>query len=254
MIKIKTKEEIELMKIAGRLTCQTHDYLKRHIKVGITTLELDKLAEEFIKKHQALSSFKNYNGFPNTICASINDEVVHGIPSNYKLKEGDIISIDIGVNYQGYHGDMARTYPVGKINKEKEKLLKCTEESLYKGIEQIKPGNKIGDIGYAIEEYAKEHRLGVIRELVGHGVGKELHEDPEVPNYGIPNTGPLLKPGMVIAVEPMLNLGTPKICISEDGWTIKTLDGKSSAHFEHTILVTKEGPKILTQEGKINGK
>ncbi|MGI6329312.1 MAG: type I methionyl aminopeptidase [Bacilli bacterium] len=254
MIKIKTKEEIKLMKIAGRITYQTHEYLKDQIKVGITTLELDKLAEEFIKKHQALPSFKNYNGFPNTICTSLNDEVVHGIPSNYQLKEGDIISIDIGVNYQGYHGDMARTYPVGNINQEKKFLLKHTKEALYKGINQIKPGNKIGDISYAIEEYAKKHNLGVIKELVGHGVGNELHEEPEVPNYGLPNRGPLLKPGMVIAIEPMLNLGTSKICISEDGWTIKTLDGLPSAHFEHTVLVTEEGHKILTQEGLINGK
>lgn len=247
MISIKTGEEIEKLRIAGEITGSTHNYLKQFIKPGITTLELDKLAEEYILKRGATPSFKGYDGFPGTICTSVNNEVVHGIPSNRVLKEGDIISLDIGACYEGYHGDSAWTYPVGKIDEDKEYLLKHTEKSLFKGLEAIHDGCKVGDIGYAVSKYASEHNLSVVRELVGHGVGTDVHEEPDVPNYGARHTGPTLKEGMVIAVEPMLNLGTRKIYIEEDGWTIITADDKPSAHFEHTVLVTKDGYEILTR-------
>ena len=246
MISIKSEYELSLLKEAGHIVYLTHQYLKPYIKPGITTKELDKLAEDFIRSKGATPSFLNYNGFPGSICTSINNEVVHGIPSKRKLRNGDIISIDIGACYKGYHGDSAWSYGVGTISKEKEYLLKHTEESLYVGLNEIKPGARIGDIGAAIEEYAKHHNLGVVKELVGHGVGSHLHEDPEVPNYGKRNTGPVLKEGMVIAVEPMLNLGTAEVFILDDDWTIITGDDKPSAHFEHTVAVTKDGYKILT--------
>lgn len=250
MITLKSKREIELLKKAGNIVYQTHQYLKPYIKEGITTKELDKLAEDFIRSQDAIPSFKGYQGFPGTICASINDEVVHGIPGNRKLKNGDIISIDIGACYKGYHGDSAWSYPVGEVSEEKKYLLEHTEKSLFIGLNEIKPGARVGDIGAAIEEYANSHNLGVVVELVGHGVGTSVHEEPEVPNYGKRGTGPLLKEGMVIAVEPMLNLGTPDIYILDDDWTIKTDDGLSSAHFEHTVAVTKDGYEILTGEWK----
>ena len=247
MISIKTPREIELLKIAGEITGSTHLYLKPFIKPGITTKELDKLAYDYIIKRGATPSFKGYDGFPGTICTSINEEVVHGIPSNRKLKEGDIISIDIGACYKGYHGDSAWTYPVGNISEEKQYLLKHTEASLFKGLEVIKDGIRVGDIGHAVSEYAEAHNLSVVRELVGHGVGAHVHEEPDVPNYGKEHTGPMLKEGMVIAVEPMLNLGTREIYILDDNWTIVTADERPSAHFEHTVLITKDGYEILTK-------
>lgn len=247
MINIKSPNEIELLRIAGSIVGDTHNYLKQFIKPGITTLELDKLAYDYIISRDATPSFKGYNGFPGSICTSINEEVVHGIPSDRKLKEGDIISIDIGACYKGYHGDSAWTYPVGKISKKCEDLLKWTEESLFEGLSVIKENATIGDIGYAISKCAKRHKLGVVRELVGHGVGSNLHEEPDVPNYGFAHTLEVLKEGMVIAVEPMLNLGTPKIYMLDDDWTIITADDKPSAHFEHTVLVTHDGYEILTK-------
>ena len=247
MISIKSEREIELLRIAGEITGSTHNYLKPYIKPGITTKRLNELAEEYIKSRGATPSFKGYDGFPAAICTSINDEVVHGIPSDRKLKEGDIVSLDIGACYKGYHGDSAWTYPVGKIDDKKKYLLEHTEKSLYKGLEAIHDGCHVGDIGYAVSKYAEEHNLAVVRELVGHGVGNDVHEDPDVPNYGARHTGPVLKEGMVIAVEPMLNLGTRKIYILDDDWTIITADGKPSAHFEHTVLVTKDGYEILTR-------
>ncbi len=248
MITIKSKREIELLKIAGNIVYQTHQYLKPYIKEGITTKELDKLAEDFIKSKDATPSFKGYEGFPSTLCTSINSEVVHGFPSDRKLKNGDIISIDIGACYKGYHGDSAWTYTVGEVDDKTKQLLEDTEKSLYVGLKQVKPGNRIGDIGYAIEEYAHKHNLGVVKELCGHGVGTSVHEDPEVPNYGIPNTGPRLKEGMVIAVEPMLTLGSPRVFLHDNNWTVDTQDGSLSAHFEHTVVVTKDGYQILTGE------
>ena len=248
MITIKSKREIELLKIAGNIVYQTHQYLKPFVKEGITTKELDKLAEDFIRSKDATPSFKGYEGFPSTLCTSINSEVVHGFPSDRKLKNGDIISIDIGACYKGYHGDSAWTYTVGEVDEETKNLLKYTEEALFVGLSQVKPGNRIGDIGYAIEEYAHKHNLGVVKELCGHGVGTSVHEDPEVPNYGIPNTGPKLREGMVIAVEPMLTAGRPDIYIHDNNWTIDTVDKSLSAHFEHTVAVTKDGYQILTGE------
>lgn len=247
MISIKTSREIELLKIAGSIVGETHKYLIPYIKPGITTRELDSLANEFIVSKNAIPSFKNYDGYPASICTSINEEVVHGIPSNRKLKEGDIISIDIGACYKGYHGDSAWTYKVGKVSKEKEYLMKHTETALFEGLNTIKAGSRIGDIGNAIENYANEYKLGVVKELVGHGVGSDLHEMPDVPNYGRKGTGPILKEGMVIAVEPMLNLGTADIYVLNDDWTIITADNQPSAHYEHTVVVTKDGYEILTK-------
>ena len=247
MITIKTESEIELMREAGGIVWDTHQYLKEYIKPGITTKELDKLANDFILKSNATPSFKNLYGFPGSICISLNEEVVHGIPGNRKIKNGDIITLDIGACYKGYHGDSAWTYAVGEISKEKELLMKYTEEALYVGLSVVKEGAHVGDIGYAISQYANEHNLGVVKELTGHGIGTEVHEDPDVPNYGKNNTGPVLKAGMVIAVEPMLNLGTPNVYILDDDWTIITADMKPSAHYEHTVVVTKNGYQILTK-------
>ena len=247
MINIKSDWEIELMRKASLIVAETHKYLIPYIKPGITTLELDRIAEDFIRKSGATPSCKNYNGFPATLCISINDEVVHGIPSKRKLVNGDIVSIDVCACYKGYHGDSAWTYKVGEVSNDKSYLMEHTEKALYKGIEQVKPGNRIGDISFAIEKYAKAHNLGVVRELVGHGVGNNLHEDPEVPNYGKAGCGPMLRPGMVIAIEPMLNLGSPNINMLDDDWTIVTEDSSPSAHFEHTVLVTDDGCDILTK-------
>ena len=246
MISIKSEREISLMKKAGNIVYRTHKYLEPYIKPGITTKELDKLAYDFIISQDATPSFLNYEGYPASICTSINEEVVHGIPSNRKLKNGDIIGIDIGACYQGYHGDSAWSYVVGSVSREKAYLLEHTEKALYEGLKQVKPGNRIGDISNAIETYAKNHNLGVVRELVGHGVGNKLHEKPDVPNFGKKGTGPILKEGMTIAIEPMLNLGTREIYLLEDDWTIITQDGFPSAHFEHTVVVTKDGYQILT--------
>lgn len=247
MINIKSNREIELMRVAGKIVGDTHNYIKDFIKPGITTKELDKLAEDFIRSKDAIPSFKNYEGFPNSICTSINEEVVHGIPSNRKLENGDIISIDIGANYKGYHGDSAWTYGIGTVNKEVEHLMKYTEEALFVGLKVIKDGIRVGDISNAIEVHAKKYNLSVIKELVGHGIGSSLHELPDIPNYGNKGLGPILKENMVIAIEPMLNLGTANICLEDDNWTIVTEDGKPSAHYEHTILVTKDGYEILTK-------
>ena len=235
MISIKSDREIELMKIAGKINYETHQLIKENIRPGITTRELNDIADKFIRSKGGIPSFLNYEGYPASICTSINNEVVHGIPSNRKLKNGDIISIDIGVIYKGYHSDSAWTHPVGTISKDKEFLLEHTKKALYEGIKEVKA-----------EEYALKHHLGVVKELVGHGVGQNLHEDPDVPNYGKYDTGIVLKKGMTIAIEPMLNLGTEKIYLLDDDWTIITRDNKPSAHFEHTVLVTDDGYEILT--------
>lgn len=248
MITIKSKREIELLKEAGHIVFLTHQYLKPFIKAGITTKELDKLAEDFIISHDATPSFKGYEGFPSALCISINEEVVHGFPSNRKLKNGDVVSIDIGACYKGYHGDSAWTYAVGEVDLDKAYLMEHTEKALYEGIKQVKIGNHIGDIAHAIEEYAKLHHLGVVKELVGHGVGTSVHEDPEVPNYGTKGTGPRLRAGMVIAIEPMLTLGSPDVYIDDNDWTVISEDGSCAAHYEHTIAVTEDGVLILTGE------
>lgn len=246
MITYKTEEEIDKIRISSLLVAKTHAEVAKLIKPGITGLELDKVAEEFIRDHGAVPAFKGYGGFPNSLCISPNAEVVHGIPNQIPVEEGSILSVDCGVVKDGYYGDSAYTYMVGEVNEETKKLLEVTKESLYKGIEQAISGNRIGDISFAIQRYAEQHGYGVVRELVGHGVGKELHEDPQVPNYGKRGRGPILKDGLVIAIEPMINLGTKKIRQYADGWTIKTQDLKPSAHFEHTIVVRKGKAEILS--------
>ncbi len=246
MISIKSDYEIALMKKAGNIVYKTHQYLRPYVKAGVTTEVLDKLAYDFIVSEGATPSFKGYDGFPGTICISVNDEVVHGIPGSRKLKNGDIVKLDIGACWKGYHGDSAWSYAVGEVSDDIKYLMEHTEKALFKGLEQVKPGNHIGDIGAAIEAYANEHKLGIVRELVGHGIGTDVHEAPDVPNYGKAGTGPILKEGMCIAIEPMLNLGTHKIYILDDDWTIITRDGLPSAHYEHTVVVTKDGYQILT--------
>lgn len=248
MITIKSDYELSLMRVAGRIVYDTHQYLKPYIKPGITTGELDKLAHDYIISRDATPSCLGYEGYPASICISVNEEVVHGIPGKRKLKNGDIVKLDISMIYKGYHSDSAATYPVGEISKEKAYLLEHTKKALYEGIKEVKEGCRLGDIGCAIETYAKEHNLSVVRELCGHGIGTELHEDPDVLNYGKKNTGMVLKAGMTIAIEPMLNLGERYVYMLDDDWTICTDDGSPSAHFEHTVLVTKDGYEILTGE------
>ncbi len=246
MITIKSDREIELMRHAGMLVSKMHQFIKPYIKAGITTAELDRLCEKFIRDNDAIPTCKGFEGFPATLCTSVNDTVVHGIPDNYKLKNGDIITIDVVIGYKGYQGDAAWTYAVGEIDDDKKYLMEHTEKALYEGIKEVKPGARIGDISASVQKYAESHHLGVVRELCGHGIGKDMHEDPEVPNYGIANTGPRLKPGMVICIEPMLTFGHRDVYVLDDEWTVKTLDHSPAAHYEHTILVTEDGYEILT--------
>ncbi|ADE67273.1 methionine aminopeptidase, type I [Priestia megaterium QM B1551] len=234
------------MREAGRIVALTHQELKKHIAPGITTIELDAIAENFIRQHDAIPSFKGYNGFRGSVCASVNEELVHGIPGERKLNEGDIISLDIGAKFGGYHGDSAWTYGVGKISLENQELLDVTEQSLYKGLAEAKPGERLSNISHAIQQYAESRNFSIVREYVGHGVGKDLHEDPQVPHYGPPNKGPRLRPGMVLAVEPMVNAGMRYVKTLPDNWTVVTVDGKMCAHFEHTIAITETGYEILT--------
>ena len=248
MVNIKTKEEIELMKYSGHINYLCHKLLEKNLRPGITTKELEDIARKFMEENGCTSSTIGYEGYPGYLCISVNDEVVHGIPGKRKLKNGDIVSLDISIKYKGYHSDSAATYPVGTVTEKMKYLMEHTREALYEGIKQVKEGATIGDIGHAIEQCAHKYHLGVVRELCGHGVGTELHEDPNVFNYGKPHTGMVLKAGMTIAIEPMLNLGTKEICMLDDDWTIVTMDGKPSAHFEHTVLVTKDGYEILTGE------
>ncbi|WP_019394048.1 type I methionyl aminopeptidase [Priestia filamentosa] len=247
MIICKTPRELEIMREAGRIVALTHQELQKHIKPGITTKELDRIAEKIIRQHDAEPSFKGYNGFTGSICASVNEELVHGIPGDRKLNDGDIISIDIGAYYNGYHGDSAWTYAVGSVSDEAEKLLKVTEESLYKGLEKVIPGDRLSNISHAIQTYVEEHGFSVVREYVGHGVGQDLHEDPQIPHYGPPNKGPRLRPGMVLAIEPMVNAGSRYVKTLADGWTVVTQDKKYCAHFEHTIAIVEDGYEILTK-------
>lgn len=246
MIYLKTPEEIALLRASNQLVGKTLAEVAKHIRVGITTLELDKIAEDFIRSNGALPGFLGYGGFPNTLCISVNDQVVHGIPSNYALKEGDIVSVDCGVLQNGYYGDSAYTFCVGKVDEKVKKLLEITKESLSLGIDSAQHGNRIGDIGFAIQQHCQKAGFSVVRKLVGHGVGKNLHEDPEVPNFGKKGQGVLLKEGMVIAIEPMINMGNRDVVQEKDGWTIRTIDRKPSAHFEHTIAVRKGKAEILS--------
>lgn len=247
MIILKSKAELEVMREAGRIVALTHQELAKAIKPGVTTKQLDELAETFIRSMGAIPSFKGYGGFPGSICTSVNEELVHGIPGKWTLQEGDIISIDIGAQFQGYHGDSAWTYPVGNISEEDQRLLRVTEESLYKGLEKAMPGARLSDISHAIQIHAEAAGFTLVREYVGHGIGQNLHEDPQVPNYGPPGRGPRLKPGMVLAVEPMVNAGERYVRTLEDNWTVVTVDRKKCAHFEHTIAITEEGYEILTR-------
>jgi len=246
MIILKTREEIELMRESALSVSRTLGIIAKEIKPGVSTLYLDKLAETYIRDNGGIPLFKGMYGFPNTLCMSLNESVVHGIPNDKPLEEGDIISVDCGVLKNGYCGDHAYTFAVGNINPEVQKLLDVTLECLYIGIEQFKNGNRIGDIGFAIQQHAEKHGYGVVRELCGHGLGKKLHEDPEVPNYGKRGDGPKIKDGMVIAIEPMINMGTRNIKQLKDGWTILTADKKPSAHFEHDVALIDGKPEILS--------
>lgn len=247
MIILKSPKEIEIMKRAGAVVAQVHKRLKEVIEPGITTEELDRIAEEYILKSGAQPAFKGYNGFPASICASINEEVVHGFPGSRVLEEGDIISLDIGTIVEGYVGDAARTHAVGKISPEKEKLIEVTKESFFQGIQFAKEGYRLSDISHAVQQYVESNGFSVVRDYVGHGVGRNMHEDPPIPNYGRPGRGPRLKKGMVLAIEPMVNLGTYHVETLKNNWTVVTLDGKSSAHYENTIAITEGEPEILTK-------
>ncbi len=247
MIKIKSAHEIEAMRASGKILAETFCHLAEHIQPGITTKELDDIAARFIRKNNGTCSFWQYNGYPAHICASVNDQVVHGIPSRHTvLRDGDIVSLDIGVFYQGYHSDSARTFAVGNISPEAEKLIRVTEESFYEGLKMAQAGNRVFDIGAAVQNHAEKNGFSVVRSLVGHGVGSALHEDPEVPNFGTPGRGARLMPGMTLAIEPMVNQGTYHVNTLADEWTVVTADGKLSAHYEHTILVKDGEAEILT--------
>lgn len=247
MITIKSKSQIQKLRDAGKIVAQTHQLLKEHIKEGISTYELDCLAEKYIRKCGAIPSFKGYGGFKGSICASLNSVVVHGIPSkDVVLKNGDIISIDIGAFYNGYHGDSAKTHAVGEISEVDKKLIEVTRQSFYEGIKNAVIGNRLSDISHAVQVYVEKNGFSVIRDYVGHGVGEKLHEDPQIPNYGNPGRGPRLQEGMVIAVEPMVAIGTYKVKVLQDGWTAVMLDGKNAAHYEHTLTITDGEPELLT--------
>lgn len=247
MIILKSRMELDVMREAGRIVAQTHQELSKAVKPGVTTKQLDELAETFIRSKGAVPSFKGYGGFSGSICASVNEELVHGIPGKRTLQEGDIISLDIGALFEGFHGDSAWTYAVGAISDEDQRLMRVTEESLYKGLENAIPGGRLSDISHAIQLHAEAAGFTIVREYVGHGIGHNLHEDPQIPNFGPPGRGPRLKPGMVLAIEPMVNAGERYVRTLADNWTVVTVDGKNCAHYEHTIAITEEGYEILTK-------
>ncbi len=246
MIIIKSPRELEQLKRSNAIVAEVFERLKGMIVPGITTKELDQVAEEYILLKGARPAFKGYRGFPATLCISINEEVVHGIPSQRRLKEGDIVSLDVGANFVGYFGDAAITLPVGEVDPKAERLLEVTEKALYIGIEKAKAGNRLFDISYAIQSWVESHGFSVVRDFVGHGIGRDLHEEPQIPNFGVPHQGPRLEKGMVFALEPMVNEGTSAVRVLSDGWTVVTIDGKRSAHFEHTIAITEDGAEILS--------
>ncbi len=254
MIHYKTEEEIELLRENNQLVSKTLAEVGKHIRPGVTTLELDRLAEEFIRDHGAVPAFLGYNGFPNTLCVAVNEQVVHGIPSDKTvLKEGDVISVDCGTIMKGFCGDSAYTFAVGEIVPDVRKLLDVTKEALYRGVAQVRAGNRIGDISNAVQEHAEKNGFSVVRELVGHGLGRVMHESPEVPNYGARGRGPLLKEGLVICIEPMINQGSRQVVFEKDGWTVRTRDRKPSAHFEFAVAVTRQGADVLTTFDYIEG-
>ena len=248
MIKIKSEREIALLKEAGHIVALCHEEMKKHVKPGVSTWELNEICEKIILENNATPSFKGYGGFPAAVCASVNEVVVHGIPSKKQiLKEGDIIAIDIGACYKGYHGDSAWSYAVGKINPKDELLMKVTHDALFKGLEVVREGVHLGDVEFAIGNYVSQFGFGIVEQFTGHGVGRELHEDPPIFNFGTQGTGPILKEGMVLAIEPMINAGTKNVRILPDRWTTVTKDKSKSAHYEHTIVVRKDGYEILTK-------
>lgn len=246
MIILKSEKELACLREAGRIVALTRLELLKAIRPGITTADLDRLAEEFIRRCGATPAFKGYHGFPASICTSVNDEVVHGIPGPRLLREGDIVSIDIGALYKGYYGDMAFTAPVGQVGREARKLLRVTEDALRRAIAVARVGFRVGDISYTVQSYVEANGFSVVREYVGHGIGRDMHEDPQVPNFGEPASGPLLEEGMTLALEPMVNIGGCQVRTDPDGWTVRTADGTLSAHFEHTVAITQAGPEILT--------
>lgn len=246
MIRIKGPAEIEKMRESAGIVAETLDHLAPFVKPGVTTRELDRLAEAFIRKNGGEPSFLGYRGYKYSICASVNEEVVHGLPGARVLKEGDIITVDVGVYKNGFHGDSARTFTVGPVRLEAQRLLDATRESLEMGVAQVRAGNRLGDVSAAIQQHAEGHGFSVVRSLVGHGIGRDLHEDPQIPNYGRPGIGALLKPGMVLAIEPMVNAGGYEVETLADGWTVVSADGSLAAHFEHTVAVTENGPDILS--------
>jgi methionyl aminopeptidase len=243
---LKTKEEVEIMRRAGAVVGRTLNMVGEEIKAGMTTAELDALVEEFIRGEGAIPAFKGYQGFPGSACISIDDEVVHGIPGKRVIKEGEIVSVDVGSIVEGFHGDSARTYAIGEISDEKKLLLEYTKKSLMTAIDKALKDHKLGEVSAAVQEVAEAQGYGVVRRLVGHGIGRELWEEPQIPNFGSPTDGPILKTGMVVAIEPMVNLGTYEVKTLNDGWTVVTADGQPSAHFEHTVAITDNGPDILT--------
>lgn len=250
MITIKTAADLALMDEAGRVVEDTLRLLSRIAAVGMTTEELDHEAEAFIRSRGAEPSFLGYNGYPKSICASVNEQVVHGIPGKYRLKDGDILSVDVGACLNGFHGDAARTLLIGNVPEEVQKLVRVTRECFYEGLRYARPGCRIGDIGAAVQAHAEAHGYGVVREMIGHGIGHRMHEEPDVPNYGRAGHGPRLQSGMTIAIEPMINLGTARILQKADGWTVVAADAKPSAHYENTVAITEEGPKLLTLHGE----
>ena len=247
MIILKSQEEIEKIALSCRIVAKTLDYLRDKVNPGITTMEIERVAEDFIRANNAMPAFKGYRGYPASICASVNNEVIHGIPSNRVLEEGDILGIDLGVYKDGFYGDAAYTFPVGKVDSEVERLLRVTEESLNIGIEKAREDKRVSDISHSIQKHIETNGFSVVRAFVGHGIGRNLHEDPQIPNFGSPGRGPRLRSGMTLAIEPMVNEGGHEVVVIDDGWTAITLDGKLSAHFEHTILVTSDKPRILTK-------
>ena len=250
MVYLRNHDEIEAIRAAARLVGKTLRMLAGEVRPGITTERLDRLAEQFIRDHGGRPAFKGYRGFPATICPSVNAEVVHAIPGPYALKEGDIVGIDVGVEKEGYYGDSALTLPVGDVSDPARRLLEVTREALLHGIRQARAGNRVGDISHAVQRHAEQHGFSVVRTLVGHGIGREMHEEPQVPNFGSPARGPRLMAGQVLAIEPMINLGGPEVVVQPDGWTVVTKDGSLSAHFEHTVAVGPDGPEILSDPGQ----
>ena len=246
MIPVKSERDLEMLRTTGKILVRIMQRLKEFVKEDVTTEEIDRLAQELISKEGAVSAFKGYKGFPANICLSINEEVVHGIPSDRKLKNGDLLSLDVGINYSGYFSDAASTIPIGSIGAREKKLIEVTRKSLMEGIRQAKVGNHLSDISHAIQSFVERYGFSVVREFVGHGIGQSLHEEPQIPNFGLAHLGPVLKKGMVLAIEPMVNMGTWEVRICDNGWTAVTKDGLASAHFEHTIAVTEDGPEILT--------